>query len=142
MGRVVVANFVTIDGVIQSPLSPSEDPDGGFRHGGWVSAGDDAVDAFMRDVTLGATGMLLGRRTYEILRDRTDGALVVLGSGALVSSLAEHDLVDEYRILVFPVVLGGGKRMSGERSALARYELVGSATSPRGVVILTYARAR
>lgn len=193
MGRVVVANFVSIDGVIQSPLSPSEDPDGGFQHGGWVSAGDDAVDAFMRDVTLGATGMLLGRRTYEILRDawadadesepavaamnrmpkyvvsssadrlrwreshlldgdladsvrdlrdRTDGALVVLGSGSLVSGLAEHDLVDEYRLLVFPVVLGGGKRMFGERGALARFELVGSATSPRGVVILTYARAR
>ncbi|WP_454728179.1 dihydrofolate reductase family protein [Cellulosimicrobium protaetiae] len=194
MGHVVVANFISIDGVIQSPLSATEDPEGGFRHGGWVSEGsDDTVDAFMRDVTLGAAGMLLGRRTYDILRDawadadesepavaamnrmpkhvvssssrnlgwqgsrllegdladavrdlreRTDGTLVVLGSGTLVSSLAEHDLVDEYRLLVFPVVLGGGKRMFGGRSALARFELVGSDTSPRGVMIVTYARAR
>ncbi|GAA3226940.1 dihydrofolate reductase family protein [Oerskovia jenensis] len=194
MGRVVVVNFLSIDGVIQAPLSPDEDRDGGFAHGGWVPPlSDETVDAFMQRATVGAAGLLLGRRSYEILRDawaqgddsepaiaamnrmpkyvvssttsladltwqgshlvggdlpravtdltgRTDGDIVVLGAGTLVRALAEHDLVDEYRLLLFPVVLGSGKRMFDERAHLARFTLTESIVTPRGVVIVTYVR--
>ena len=69
MGRLSVVNFVSIDGVVQSPLSQDEDRDGGFDHGGWAAPySDDVLDQFMRDSTIGASGMLLGRRSYEILR--------------------------------------------------------------------------
>ncbi|MGJ0183968.1 dihydrofolate reductase family protein [Corynebacterium glyciniphilum] len=192
MGRVVVVNFISIDGVIQSPLSPEEDRDGGFERGGWVPPySDGTVDAFMKDTTLGAAGMLLGRRSYEILstawsgaddsepavaamnrmpkyvvsstldhlewqnshlltgdltsvitdvKDSTDGDLVVFGSGSLVRGLAERDLIDEYRLLLFPIIPGEGKRMFDDRGALARFELSDSVVASGGVVILTYTR--
>ncbi|MGB3684297.1 MAG: dihydrofolate reductase family protein [Ornithinimicrobium sp.] len=192
MGRVVVVNFTSIDGVIQSPLSPDEDREGGFEHGGWVPPySDDTVNAFMQGATVGATGILLGRRSYEILldawaqagdsepaiaamnrmpkyvvsssrvdlawqnshsiggdmpravtdlKDRTGGDLVVFGAGTLIRGLAEHDLVDEYRLLLFPIVLGAGKRMFDDRGHLAKFRLVDSAVAPSGVVLLTYTR--
>lgn len=192
MGRVVVVNFISIDGVIQSPLSSEEDRDGGFEFGGWVLPYSDVtVNAFMQDTTLGAAGMLLGRRSYEILsgawagaddaepavaamnripkyvfssmlehlgwqnshrlagdlassvvdvRDRTDGDLVVFGSGSLVRGLAEYDLIDEYRLLIFPVVLGAGKRMFDDRGHLAQFKLTDSVITSSGVVILTHTR--
>ncbi len=194
MGRLVVVNFISIDGVIQSPLAADEDPAGGFAHGGWVPPySDETVDAFMSAATVNATGLLLGRRSYEIMTDawaqadegdpavaamnempkyvvsrsigaddlgwanserldgdlpgsvaavleRTDGHLVVFGSGLLAQGLAEHDLVDEYRLLLFPVVLGAGKRMFSDRSPLTRFDLTGSTVSASGVVLLTYTR--
>ena len=192
MGRVVVVSFVSIDGVIQSPLSSDEDRDGSFEHGGWVPPySDDTVNAFMRQATGRAAGMLLGRRTYDILtdawaeaddsesavaamnrmpkyvvssspgdlrwhnsrwiggdvhravaglKDSTDGDLVVFGAGTLVRGLAEHDLVDEYCLLLFPVVLGAGKRMFDERGQMARFTLTDSVVASSGVVILTYTR--
>lgn len=140
-----MVNFVSLDGVIQSPLAPDEDRDGGFAHGGWVPPhSDDTVNAFMQEATVSAAGMLLGCRSYEILatawsgadesepavaamnrmpkhvvssklrepswqntsvitgdltsavtglKARTEGDLVVFGSGTLVRGLAEHDLV-------------------------------------------------
>lgn len=192
MGRIVVVNFSSIDGVIQSPLSPDEDTDGGFDRGGWVPPlSDDVVDDVMQDATVRAAAMLLGRRSYEILRDawadadesvpaiaamnrmpkyvvtssplgspwqnshvidgdlpravrdvvaRTDGDVAVFGSGTLVRGLAAHDLVDEYRILTFPLVLGAGKRMFDGESSLARFDLSTSVATPGGVVISTYTR--
>lgn len=192
MGRIVVVNFSSIDGVIQSPLSSDEDRDDGFAHGGWVPPrSDNVVDDFMQDATVRAAGMLLGRRSYEILRDawagaddsvpaiaamnrmpkyvvtssplespwqnsrvvdgalsdavadlveRTDGDIVVFGGGALVRGLAAHDLVDEYRILLFPLVLGAGKRMFDHESRPTAFVLSDSVIAPGGVVILTYTR--
>lgn len=68
MGRIAVVNWTSIDGVIQSPLSPDEDRDGGFTHGGWVPPySDDTLNDFMEAATVNAAGMLVGRRTYEIL---------------------------------------------------------------------------
>lgn len=84
MSRLLVTNFVSIDGVIQSPLSREDDPDGGFPHGGWVAP---------------------------------------------------------YRLLLFPVVLGAGKRTFGARSPLTRFTLTDTGSSPAGVVFLTYTRA-
>lgn len=192
MGRIVVVNFSSIDGVIQSPLSPDEDIDGGFERGGWVPPlSDDVVDGFMQDATVRAGAMLLGRRSYEILRDawadadesvpaiaamnrmpkyvvtssplgrvwqnshvidgdlpravrgiavRTDGDVVVFGSGTLARGLAAHGLVDEYRILTFPLILGAGKRMFDGESRLTRFHLSTSVVTPGGVVITTYTR--
>ncbi|MFB9904369.1 dihydrofolate reductase family protein [Allokutzneria oryzae] len=185
-------NFVSIDGVVQAPLSADEDRDGGFAQGGWVPPySDDTVNEFMRKATVGAAGMLLGRRSYEILtaawahaddsepavaamnrmpkyvvtssagdlewqnshrldadlapavgdlKARTDGDLVVFGAATLIQGLAEHDLVDEYRLLLFPIVLGSGKRMFGDRGHPARFTLTDTVLSPSGVVILTYNR--
>ena len=192
MGRLSVVNFVSIDGVVQSPLSQDEDRDGGFAHGGWVAPySDDVVEQFLRDSTVAASGMLLGRRSYEILRtawadaDETEpaiaamnrmpkyvvssssenlgwsnshwvegelgsaaiklkrdieGDLVVFGSAALVRGLARLDLVDEYRLLLFPVLLGGGKRMFDDDAALARFRLVDTVVSPSGVAIHSFVR--
>ena len=192
MGRLSVVNFVSIDGVVQSPLGQDEDGDGGFAHGGWVVPyTDDVVEQFMRDSTVGASGMLLGRRSYEILRTAwadadesepavaamnrmpkyvvssssenlgwsnshwvegelgsaviklkrfVDGDLVVFGSAALVRGLARLDLVDEYRLLLFPVLLGGGKRMFDGDAALARFSLADTVVSPSGVAIHSFVR--
>ena len=192
MGRLSVANFISIDGVVQSPLSQDEDRDGGFAHGGWMAPfSDEVVERFMRDSTVAASGMLLGRRSYEILRtawadaDETEpavaamnrmpkyvvssssenlgwsnshwvegdlgsavitlkrdieGDLVVFGSAALVRGLARLDLVDEYRLLLVPVLLGGGKRMFDGDAALARFSLVDTVVSPSGVAIHSFVR--
>lgn len=195
MGRIVVVNFTSIDGVIQAPLFADEDREGGFAHGGWVPPySDDTVNAFMQKATVDAAGMLLGRRSYEILRDAwapaddaepaiaamnrmpkyvvasapvdltwanshpvgggdlrtavtelrdgTDGDLVVFGAGTLIRLLAEYDLVDEYRLLLFPIVLGAGKRMFDDRGSLARFRLTDNVVAASGVVILTYTRDR
>ena len=192
MGRVCVVNFVSMDGVIQAPLSADEDREQGFTGGGWVPPfSDETVDAFMEDSTVNAAGMLLGRRTYDTMRvawagadqsvpaiaamnrmpkyvvttsddlawqnshrmtgdlltavasltSQTEGDLVVFGSGALVRSLAALDLVDEYRLLLFPVILGAGKRMFDERAQPARFTVSDTTLAPSGVAILTYTRA-
>ncbi|MBR7742874.1 dihydrofolate reductase [Phycicoccus sp. BSK3Z-2] len=192
MGRIAVVNWTSLDGVIQSPLSPDEDRDGGFERGGWVPLySDDTLNDFMQTSTVNAAGMLVGRRTYEILSDawseadesepaiaamnrmpkyvvssspverawqnshpiegdlsaaisaikeRTDGDLVVFGSGTLVRALAEHDLVDEYRLMLFPIILGHGKRMFDDTGHLARFHLSDNVITASGVAILTYTR--
>jgi dihydrofolate reductase len=192
MSTVVVVNFISLDGVIQAPLRADEDADGGFVHGGWVHPYmDDTVASFMGRSTSNATGMLLGRRTYENfvvdweqvdatdpaiaamnrmpkylvsrtltdpgwhntirlgpdlpaevnrLRSEGEGEIVVFGSGQLLQALHQHDLVDEYRLLIFPLLLGGGKRMFGDTAALTRFELTNSMISDSGVTINNYRR--
>jgi dihydrofolate reductase len=186
MGRIVVTEFISLDGVIEDP-GGSEN----FRHGGWtfeISRGDEG-DQFKLDETLASEALLLGRRTYEgfaaawpsregvfaekfnampkhvvsstleapewqnstvvrgdvgdevaKLRDRYDGDLVVHGSAQLVQTLVELDLVDELRLMVFPVVLGSGKRLFGETSDKKPLELAESRTVGDGVLILIYRR--
>ncbi|HEY9291630.1 MAG TPA: dihydrofolate reductase family protein [Microlunatus sp.] len=192
MTSVVVVNFVSLDGVIQAPLGPDEDREGGFLLGGWVQPYmDDTVARFMSSTTADAAGMLLGRRTYqhfvtsweqvdatdpaiaamnrmpkylvsrtspdptwnntirlgpdlpaEVNRLRAGGAgeILVFGSGQLISALQHHDLVDEYRLLTFPILLGGGKRMFGDTGTMTRFELVHSTVSATGVTINSYRR--
>lgn len=193
MGKLVVVNFVSLDGVIQSVLSADEDREGGFDHGGWVLPYvDSMVEQFMSDSTAGAGALLLGRRTYEIfagtwpyadrsdpavaamnampkyvasrtlsdltwanshvlgadiaaevadVKNRSDAETVVLGSGELIRTLIEHDLIDEYRLLVFPLLLGGGKKLFADGATRRPLTLVSTTASTTGVSITTYRRA-
>jgi dihydrofolate reductase len=187
MGRIVVTEFISLDGVIEDP-GGSED----FKYGGWsfeIDRGEDG-DKFKLDEALDADALLLGRRTYEgfaaawpsrdgefadkfnnmpkyvvsstlkdpqwtnstvldgdlaeevsKLRQDVDGDIVVHGSAQLVQSLVEGGLVDELRLMVFPVVLGAGKRLFGETSDKRRLRLSDSKTVGDGVQILTYGAA-
>jgi dihydrofolate reductase len=186
VGRIVVTEFVSLDGVMEAP-GGGED----FKHGGWtfeIERGDEG-DKFKLDETLSSEALLLGRKTYEgfaaawpsvtdevgfadkfnsmpkyivsstlegpewnnstvlkgdaveevtKLRERLDGDIVVHGSAQLVQTLVEHDLVDEFRLMVFPVVLGSGKRLFGETSDKKPLRLLDSKVVGDGVAILTY----
>jgi dihydrofolate reductase len=184
MGRVVVTEFVSLDGVMEAP-GGGED----FRHGGWsfeVSRGDEG-DKFKLDETISSEALLLGRVTYEgfaaawpsregefadkfnsmpkyvisstletpewnnstvlkgdiaeevaKLKQEQDGDIVVHGSAQLVQALIEHDLVDEFRLMMFPVVLGDGKRLFGETTDKKPLRLVDSKMVGDGVAILIY----
>jgi dihydrofolate reductase len=188
MGRIIVTEFVSLDGVIQAPGGGEE-----FKHAGWtfeIERGDEG-DKFKLDETLGSAALLLGRVTYEgfaaawpamknefadkfngmpkyvvsstlkdpqwnnttvlegevvaavtRLRDEVDGDIVVHGSAQLVQALVEHDLVDELRLMVFPVVLGAGKRLFAETTDKKRMRLTDSRTVGDGVTILVFEPAR
>ena len=187
MGRIVVTEFASLDGVMEDP-GGSED----FRHGGWTFEywrGDDG-DKFKVDETMNSAALLLGRVTYEgfadawpsregefadkfnqmpkyvvsttledpewtnstvisgdvgqevaRLRDEIDGDVVVHGSATLVQTLLDNDLVDELRLMVFPVVLGSGKRLFGATDDKKPLRLTDSMTVGDGVAILVYQRA-
>jgi dihydrofolate reductase len=187
MGRIVVTEFMSLDGVVEDP-GGAED----FKHGGWsfeISRGDEG-DQFKLDEAMESEALLLGRVTYEgfadawpsregefadkfnnmpkyvvsstlsdpewnnstviggdvpqevaRVRDEVDGDLVVHGSPTLVQTLLENDLVDELRLMVFPVVLGDGKRLFGETSDKKPLELADSKAVGDGVSILVYRRA-
>jgi dihydrofolate reductase len=186
MGRIVVTEFVSLDGVMEDP-GGSEN----FKYGGWtfeIPRGEEG-DRFKLDETMASDALLLGRVTYEgfaaawpsregefadrfnqmpkyvvsstldnpewenstvlrgdlaeevgQLKARHDGDVVVHGSAQLAQGLLERDLVDELRLMVFPVVLGAGRRLFGETSDKKRLQLVDSKTVGDGVVILTYKR--
>ena len=183
MGRIVVTEFVSLDGVMEDP-GGSE----GSKHGAWTfqfSRGEEG-DTFKLDETMGSEALLLGRVTYEgfaaawpsregefadkfntmpkyvvssTLRDpewtnstvlegdvveavtklkrEQDGDIVVHGSASLAQALIDNDLVDELRLMVFPVVLGSGKRLFGD-SGMKRLQLVDSKAVGDGVMILVY----
>jgi dihydrofolate reductase len=187
VGRIIVTEFASLDGVVEDP-GGSED----FKYGGWsfeFSRGEEG-DKFKLDETMGSAALLLGRTTYEgfaeawpqrdgefadkfnsmpkyvvsstlkdpewtnttvldgdvkesvsRLKDEVDGDIVVHGSVQLAQTLLELDLVDRLHLMVFPVVLGAGKRLFGETSdkktlRLAEHQIVGD-----GVAILVYERA-
>jgi dihydrofolate reductase len=184
MGKIVVTEFVSLDGVMEDP-GGAED----FKYGGWsfeISRGDEG-DKFKLDEALEADALLLGRVTYEgfaaawpsregefadkfnnmpkyvvsstlrdpewnnstvlagdlrdavsELRGKHDGDIVVHGSAQLVRSLLDAGVVDELRLMVFPVVLGSGKRLFGDTSDKKPLRLVESRTVGDGVAILIY----
>jgi dihydrofolate reductase len=186
MGRIVVTEFISLDGVIEAPGGGE-----GYKHDGWTfefDRGEDG-DQFKFDELMEAEAQLLGRRTYEgfaaawptftdnvgfadkmnsmpkyvvsttlqsadwnnttILRGLDDvartkndvnGVMLVAGSAQLVQSLLEHDLVDELRLMVFPVVLGTGKRLWGETSDKKPFTLAESKTVGEGIAVLTFRR--
>jgi len=182
MGRIVVTEFISLDGVVEDP-GGSED----FKHGGWsfaISSGDDG-GAFKLEETRASDALLLGRVTYEgfaeawpsrdgefadmfnsmpkyvvsstlanaewnnstvlrgdlaeevaTLKQRHDRDVVVHGSVRLVQALIEHDLVDELRLMLFPVVLGSGLRLFGETSDKKTFRLADSKVVGESVSIL------
>lgn len=186
MGRIVVTEFMSLDGVIEDP-GGSED----FKHGGWtfkIDRGDDG-NKFKLDETMATEALLLGRVTYEgfaaawpsrdgefadkfnnmpkyvvsntlkdppwnnstvisgdvpaavsKLRDKHAGDVAVHGSAMLAQTLIENDLVDALHLMVFPVVLGSGKRLFGETTDMKRLQLADSKTVGDGVTILVYTR--
>ena len=189
MRKLAVNTFMSLDGVMQAPGGPDEDPTGGFTHGGWAANYFD--DEMMGRVAESAPyELLLGRGTYEIfaahwpydegpIADQLNGTrkhvasttlesvdwnnstliagdvseyvaelksqdgpeIQVHGSPGLIQTLLEHDLIDEYRLWIFPVVLGAGKRFFGEGSIPAALTIVDSAVTKTGVTINTYRRA-
>jgi dihydrofolate reductase len=184
VGRIVVTEFVSLDGVVEAPGGGEN-----FKHAGWsfeIERGDEG-NKFKLDETLASEALLLGRVTYEgfaaawpsrtdefadkfnsmpkyvvsstladpewnnstvlegdvveevsKLKQGQDGDIVIHGSPQLVQTLIEHDLVDEYRLMVFPVVLGTGKRLFGETSDKKSLRLVDSKVVGSGVTILIY----
>jgi dihydrofolate reductase len=188
MGKIVVSENVTLDGVVQDPAG-----DEGFRAGGWVGLIKDSpqLAKLALDEALGTEALLLGRRSYEWfaarwpsrsgeladrlnslpkyvvsstlerpgwnnstvlngdvlagvskLKHELDGEILVPASFQLVHTLMEHDLVDELRLKVFPVVLGGGQRLFGETSDKKPMRLAGTQTVEGDVTVLTYQRVR
>ncbi len=168
MRKLVVGTFVTMDGVMQAPGGPDEDRDGGFKEGGWsVKYWDDMMGKMIVEPTLQPDALLLGRRTYEIfaahwprvtdpkdpvasklnsmrkyVASRTAGGeIAVTGSSNLIQTLLKHDLIDEFRLWVFPVMVGSGKRLFGDGTVPGAFRLVDAKASTTGVVIHRYERA-
>jgi dihydrofolate reductase len=189
MRKLVVNTFMSLDGVMQSPGGPDEDPTGGFTLGGWGAAYFD--EEMMKRVAESAPyELLLGRGTYEIfaahwpydegliadqlnstrkhvasttlkevdwnnstvitgdvaeyvatLKSQDGPEIQVHGSPGLVQTLLEHDQIDEFRMWIFPVVIGTGKRFFGEGAIPAALKLVDSRVSKTGVTINVYERA-
>ena len=188
MARIVVTEFMSLDGVVEAPGGGEA-----FRHGGWtfeISRGKEG-DQFKVEETERSEALLLGRATYEgfaaawpsrtgefadkfnrmpkyvasntleragwnnttvlrgdvpaevaSLKATRSGEIVVHGSAQLVQTLIEHDLVDELRLMAFPIVLGSGKRLFGDTTDKKRWRLIGTQTVGDGVLILTYEPVR
>jgi dihydrofolate reductase len=196
MRKVVVNEFMSLDGVAQAPGAADEDTSGGFAHGGWhlPYMEDELAQQWVLESIVEAGGFLLGRRTYEIfaaywpnapaeeqviaeplnskpkyvasrtlteplewknstpvegdlaaavaaLKQEDGGDVHVIGSTELVQTLIEHDLVDEFRLMIDPVVLGGGKRIFRDNASLRPLRLVDGQVTSTGAILATYAPA-
>ncbi len=179
---------MTIDGVMQAPGGPEEDPEASFAFGGWQAPLDDEVAGAVAEKELNeSVEYLLGRKTFDIWADywpkhgdfwpgintgmkyvlsttlsetdwenttfirtvdeikklkESDGPdLQVWGSSKLVQLLLEHDLVDELRLMTYPIILGQGKKLFADGAAPAKFTLTDSKVGPSGVIIAWYERA-
>jgi dihydrofolate reductase len=195
MRKVIVNEWMSLDGVVQAPGAPDEDTSGGFEHGGWhLQYFDDISQKVVVETMAEAGGFLLGRRTYEnfagywpnaseeeqvlaeplntlpkyvasttlteplewqnsmllqgdigeavaALKKEEGKDLHVIGSAELVRSLIERGLVDELRLMIDPVVLGGGKRIFPDDGGLRPLRLVDSQVTTTGAILATYAPA-
>jgi dihydrofolate reductase len=196
MRKVIVNEFLSLDGVAQAPGAADEDRSGGFAHGGWhMGYFDEVSQRWVLDSIVEAGAYLLGRRTYEIfagywpnapadqqviaeplnakpkhvasttlteplewqastllagdvpeavpaLKETDGGDLHVIGSTQLVRTLVEHDLVDEYRLMIDPLVLGGGKRIFDDDGVRRPLRIVASRVTSTGAILATYEPAR
>ncbi|MEW9528682.1 dihydrofolate reductase family protein [Microbispora sp. NPDC049125] len=191
--RIVIIEFMSLDGVVQAPGGADEDTDGGFAHGGWSFRFFDpqVVGGAFSDAMTTTEALLFGRRTWQkaaeawperagdpfadqmnaitkyvvsdTLRDdeltwnnttriagneaidhirklrETDGGdILVIGSSSLARTLMREGMVDELRLNIEPVILGGGKKIFPDDGALRAFELVSTVTSPKGVLACTY----
>src|SRR5919199_2819130 len=195
--RIILSDFMSLDGVVQAPGGRNEDTDGGFQHGGWSMPFFDpeTMGAVIGEVMGTTEALLFGRRTWQTmaaawpnragdpfadlmneipkyvasrtlsqedltwsgstllpaddaigavreLRARDGGGLQVMGSASFAAQLIEHDLVDEYRLMIEPILLGGGKRVFPDDGRARPLELVSSTTAATGVLVCTYRRKR
>ncbi|WP_406290613.1 dihydrofolate reductase family protein [Embleya sp. NBC_00896] len=191
--RIVIGEFISLDGVVQAPGHPDEDTDGGFAHGGWTHPFFDpaVMGAALAEWGVGTEAMLFGRHTWQVmaaawpnragdpfadhmnsvakyvvtntlhddeltwnnttripgdqaldqirkLRDTNGGDLVVTGSASLARTLIAEGLADELRLMIMPILLGGGKTIYPSDGALRTFELVSTITSGTGVHVATY----
>jgi dihydrofolate reductase len=194
--RIILSDFMSLDGVVQAPGGKEEDTDGGFRHGGWSmpyfdpEAMGGAVDEALQDTE----ALLFGRRTWRVmadawpgragdpfadrmnelpkyvasrtlqdsdmewnstllpaadvigavreLRGRDGGDVQVMGSASFAEQLTANDLVDEYRLMLEPILLGGGKRLFPSDGQARPLELVSATPAGTGVIMCTYRPAR
>jgi dihydrofolate reductase len=188
MRKIVALEFMTLDGVMQAPGGPEEDPAESFQFGGWQAPySDDLVRQVTTKELAAKVEYLLGRKTFEIWADywpqhadvwpginngmkyvlsstmknsdwenttfiesvedikqlkESDGPDIhVWGSSQLVHLLMEHDLVDELRLMTYPLVLGEGKKVFAEGAKPAAFTLTDSATGNSGVIVAHYKRA-
>jgi dihydrofolate reductase len=188
MGKIIVINQLTLDGVMQGPRRPDEDTRGGFEHGGWaVPRNDEAMVAKMSERMGSDRAFLFGRRTYEDLlstwnlrggpfkdalnethkyvassnpatklnwpnstllhgdvpaavanlKENSGSNLVIMGSGILIGSLMAANLIDEYLLMIHPLVLGSGRRLFADGTQ-ASLQLVDGLATSMGVLIATY----
>jgi len=193
MRELAILTFLTLDGVMQGPGSPEEDPSGGFTQGGWAANyWDEVMQQVMAEAMADPYDLLLGRKTYDIVAAHwpeagdnnpvakmlnsaskfvattstqndiewqnttritgdvaaevsrlkaQDGPLLqVHGSCELIQTLLSHDLIDEFRLWTFPVVLGSGKCLFSQGAVPAELTLVKSETTSNGVVMGIYRR--
>jgi dihydrofolate reductase len=191
--RIILSDFMSLDGVVQAPGGRQEDTDGGFQHGGWSMRFFDpeSMGSVIDEVMATTDALLYGRRTWQVMagawpgragdpfadrmntlpkyvasrtlseRDLTwnnsmllpaddaigairglregDGQdIQVMGSASLARQLVSHGLVDEYRLMIEPIILGGGKRLFPDDGEARRLELVSTTTSATGVLICAY----
>ncbi len=194
MRKLVVLSFISLDGVMQAPGGPDEDPSGGFIYGGWVAGyWDDFLGKVMNQQMRSPFDLLLGRKTYEIFaahwpfvkieedpiaaginkakkyvasktltnlewnnselirgdipqqvknfKEQPGPEIQVHGSGDLIQSLLKHDLIDEFRLKIFPITLGLGKRLFAGGTIPVALKLLESEISPSGVIVATYLRS-
>lgn len=192
MRKIIVQEFISLDGVMQAPGGPEEDQSNDFKYGGWTApyfyAADEEAEAFMQK-NLNATDLLLGRKTYDLfadywpkhaemwpgindvkkyvvsnnavkltwvnseqikgdvvarikkLKDGDGSILKVIGSGNLAQTLFKNDLVDEILLMIFPIMLGTGKRLFGEGVIPSAFTLTESLIAKNGVIFANYKRA-
>lgn len=191
--RIVLSDFMSLDGVVQAPGGPKEDTDGGFAHGGWSMPffDPDTMGQAVDEAMASTAALLFGRRTWQTmaaawpqqagdpfadrmnelpkyvvsstlaqddltwtnsrllppdnlieevqhLKDQEGGDIQVMGSATLATTLIGHDLVDEYRLMIEPILLGGGKRLFPNDGQARSLQLISTTTSTTGVLICTY----
>lgn len=190
MRKIIIQEFITLDGVMQAPGGPDEDTSSGFTYGGWTApyfhdADQEAGDLMAR--WMKSSDLLLGRKTYDIfanywpqhedmwpgvndvtkyavttslettndwnnteflhsvdeikkLKESDGGDLQVIGSGNLVQTLLKNDLIDEMRLMIFPITLGTGKRLFEDGTIAAAFTLSESLVATNGVIYTSYIR--
>lgn len=190
MRKIIVLEFITLDGVMQAPGGPDEDTSGDFKFGGWTAPYfDEFSGQEMSEQMKEADSLLLGRRTFEIfsgywpehadawpgineatkyvvsktlkesnwensifingdaveeikkLKEQDGPDLKVWGSGNLVQTLLKNDLVDEFKLKIFPVILGQGKKLFEDGTMPKAFKLIETKVSPSGVIFANYERA-
>lgn len=190
MRKLIVLEHISLDGVIQAPGGPDEDPSGGFTHGGWISPfSDEILGTLLRRQMNTPFDLLLGRTTFEIwesywpehsdiwpeanqatkyvasnnrtcsqwrpsvflsgdiaekvasLKQQQGPDLHVWGSGNLIQTLIKHNLVDTFWLMIYPIILGAGKRLFSDGTIPMAFKVTESTITPNGVVVINYERA-